>query len=387
MHHLRETRAAPGDIRQGVLVAAAALTAAAAAAVALALVGCAPRGGGQSAVTGARASWFELQSTVFQTVAAPDASPPVPPLPWTVQSRVADMAYLGDALYLAINGAGVAAANPDPAGALKFSYHYDTTIFPHRTINALVPRHGELLIHSYYNALLNDAKPEDLLLRGVSLVTFLPAQRDFAFLIPPYQKKNPEWEAVGFAPVSENEFYFEWKYTDSSETKFAYTRYRADLQVEASSTRDAYIAALGTPTLEGQGVPAPYSAFFAACRARLAVTAGTAVHFKVRSRNVPVQRYFRSGPEQDSILVIHVLDENGALYALLPDGQVLETAAVSGSPPRIVALPVLPAGYRYTDFVRMGDALIVAWEETRFTQVGRAGILALQAVAPGGDFR
>ena len=259
----------------------------------LALSSCDP---GAGCACHARASWYELVSTVFQSVGAADASPQVPALPWTVQSRVADMAFLGDTLYCAVNGAGVAAVDSDASGALKFTYHYDAPIFAHRTITTLIPRHGELMIHLYYNALLNDAKPEELLLRGVSLVSFLPGQKDFSFLIPPYQRKNPEWEAVGFAPISENEFDFEWKYTDSSQTQFAYTRYRADLQLEAGSNRDAYMAALGTASLSGADVPAAYSAFFDECGSRIqGRAAGTALHFKVRSRTSPVQRYFRSG--------------------------------------------------------------------------------------------
>jgi hypothetical protein len=287
------------------------------------------------------------------------------------------MAFLGNTLYCAVNGAGLAAVYSDSTGTLTFTYHYDTSIFAHRTVTTLVPRHGDLMIHIYYNALLNDAKPEELLLRGISLVTFLPGEKDFSFLIPPFQKKNPEWEAVGFAPLSENEFDFEWKYTDSSETRFAYTRYRADLQLEAGSNRDAYIAALGTPSLTGPAVLASYSAFFEECRSRIrGLAAGTALHFKVRSRTVPVQRYFRSGLEQDAILVVHVLDQDGSLDALLPEGQVLTQRP--GATAQSFSLPSLPAGFRYTDFVRKGDLFIASWEETEFTQVRRAGLLAIR---------
>ncbi len=342
-----------------------------------ALVACAPgrRPAGGPGAPGAGGSWYELASTVFQSVGAADASPPVAALPWTVQARVTDMAFLGDSLFCAVNGAGIAAIDSGAKGALTFSYHYDAPIFAHRTITTLIPRHGDLMVHVYYNALLNDAKPEELLLRGISLVTFLPGQKDFAFLIPPFQKKNPEWEAVGFAPISENEFDFEWKYTDASETRFAYTRYRADLQLEAESNRDAYVAALGTPSLSGPNVPASYGAFFQECRSRIqGLAADTALHFKVRSRQTPVQRYFRTGLEQDSILVIHVFDEDGTLDALLPDGQMLETRP--GSPVRSFSLPTLPPGFRYTDFVRKGDLFIASWEETEFTQVKRAGLLS-----------
>jgi len=346
------------------------------AALLLALISCAP--GGPARPGPAHAFWYELSSTVFQSVGAADASPQLPALPWTVQSRVTDMAFLADTLYFAVNGAGVAEVDSDSTGTLSFRYHYDTPIFAHRTITTLIPRHGELMIHLYYNAILNDAKREELLLGGISLVTLPPGQKDFAFLIPPYQKKNPEWEAVGFAPISENEFDFEWKYTDSSQTRFAYTRYRADLQLEAESNRDAYMTALGSSSLSGPNVPTSYSAFFDECRSRIqGLAAGTALHFKVRALRMPVQRYFRSGSEQDSILVIHVLDEDGALYALLPDGQIL--AHTPSDPAQTFALPSLPAGFRYTDFVKKGDEFIASWEETHFTQVGRAGIVAVRA--------
>ena len=377
MRCLRKERASPRDIRARVLAFARGTLASAAivTALALALGSCAPSKPAQAGVPGV--SWYELSSTVFQSVGAADASPRVPALPWTVQSRVTDMAFLGDTLYCAVNGAGVAEVDSDSAGTLSFRYHYDAPIFAHRTITTLIPRHGELMIHLYYNAILNDAKPEELLLRGISLVTLLPGQKDFAFLIPPYQKKNPEWEAVGIAPITENEFDFEWKYTDSSETKFAYTRYRADLQLEAESNRDAYMNALGTASLSGPAVPSSYSAFFDECRSRIqGLAAGTALHFKVRSRTTPIQRYFRSGAEQDSIILIHVLDEDGALSALLPGDEIL--AQPGSGPAQTFALPPLPAGFRYTDFVKKGELFIVSWEVTNFIQVGRAGLVAVR---------
>ena len=287
---------------------------------------------------------------------------------------MADLAFLGDTLYCGVNGAGIVSLDLDAAGAPAFTYFYDPPIFAHRTVTTLVPREGELTIHLYYNALLNDAKPEDLLLRGICLVSFLPGQKDFSFLIPPFQRKNPSWEAVGFAPLSENEFDFEWKYTDSSETKFLYTRYRADLQVEAASTRDAYISALGSPSLSGAGVPAALSSFFQVCRAGIpSLSADTALHFRVRSREIPIRRSFRSDPLSDSILVVPVFEEKANLYALLPGGQVLMQAGTGA--PRTAILPPLPAGFRYTDIVKKDDLFVVPWEQTRFTDVGDAGIL------------
>lgn len=372
MRHLRKDLETPGGLRPGLLgAAAAALTAA----LALSLAACGPRA--PSGASAAGASWYQLASSVFQPVSGPGKTAGIVFLPWTVQARVTDLAFLDDTLYGAVNGAGIAAIRFDSAGAPTFTYYYDLPIFAHRTITTLIPRRGDLAIHLYYNALLNDVKPDSLLLRGICLVSFLPGQRDFSFLIPPFQRKNPSWEAVGFAPLSENEFDLEWKYTDSSETKFRYTRFRADLQVEAASTRDDYIAALGSPSLSGAGVPASLAAFFQASRARLPdLSPQTALHFRVRSREVPIRRYFRSDPLADSILVVPVFEELGDTYALLPEGKVLRKPASGDAV--LASLPPLPAGFRYTDIVKASGFFVIPWEKTRFTEVADAGILVLK---------
>lgn len=309
---------------------------------------------------------------MLQPVAGPAAGPPVAERPWTIQSRVADMAFLGDALYCAVNGSGLVGIGFDPAGAPTFAYHADSLIFAHRTITTLVPRQGTLAVHLYYNAFLNDAAQRDLPLAGISLVSFLPAQSDFSFLIPPFQRKNPDWEAVGFAPISENQFDFEWKYTNAAETRFAYTRYRADTHAEESASRDAYIAALGVPSIAGAGVPADLGAFFEICRKSIPrLSANVSLQFVLRSRENPVRTSYRSQPSSDSAVIIPVFEESGTRLALVPDGRVLVSAAAG----RTIGLPTLPGGFRYTDLVKQGTVLIVPWEETSFTNVGRAGIL------------
>jgi hypothetical protein len=40
-------------------------------------------------------------------------------------------------------------------------------------------------------------------------------------------------------------------------------------------------------------------------------------------------------------------------------------------------LPPMPAGFTYTDFVVVKGGLILAWEESDFTDVGAAGLLFL----------
>jgi hypothetical protein len=337
-----------------------------------AVAGCSGSAPGSASPNGAR--WLQLQSGSFQPVTDPASAAPVARQPWTVQSRVADMAFLDDTLYCAVNGSGLAAMGKDAAGALEFSYHADPVIFGHRTITALVPRQGTLAVHLYFNALLNDARQQDLSISGISLVSYVPRQTDYAFLIPPFQRKNPDWEAVGFAAESENSFDFEWKYTDASETRFAYTRYHADTTAEEPADRATFQAALGVPAIEGPAVPSTLAAFFSTCLAEMpSLPPGASIQFSLRSRESPVMRNYRSRSESESAIAVPLFEEQGRLLALLPDSRVL--IAEPASPPQARALPRLPKGFRYTDFVKWGSSLVVTWEETSFTDVGKAGIL------------
>jgi len=339
------------------------------AALVMGLAGC----GGRAAVSSSRASWYQLRKDAFATATSPDAGPAEALKPWTVQSRVADMAFLDGTLYCALNGSGLASIALDAHGAPTFIYHADNLIFSHRTITALVPRQGTLTVHLYYNALLNDVPRTDLTLNGISLVAFLPQQEDYSFLIPPFQRQNPDWEAVGFATESENSFDFQWKFTDAAQTRFSYSRFHADTRTEEPVTREVYQAALGVSQISGSSVPSDLATFFGSCKTQLALPNETSLQFVLRSRESPVRRNYRSKVESDSAVQIPVFEEGTDRYALLPGGHLLEGGAQSAV--HVVDLPALPAGFRYTDVVKVGPSLLIPWEESSFTDVGRAGLL------------
>ena len=363
MHRVRKDRSSHRRLRPRVLAALLA-----AVGVFAALASCT---GGKPAAP-ARAAWFQLQAGAFQPVTGPGSAPSVAELPWTIQSRVADMAFLGDTLYCAVNGTGLAQS----ASMRRACRCLPTTRTRSSLRTAPSPPscrgRGRSAVHLYFNALLNDARQRELPISGISIVSFLPAQSDFSFLIPPFQKKNPDWEAVGFAPESENQFDFEWKYTDAAETRFAYTRYHADTQAEESATRETYLAALGVPSISGPRVPADLGEFFEMCRRSMPkLPDGVSLQFALRSRENPVRRSYRSQPASDSAVVIPVFEEEGVRLGLIPGGRMIASAGST----RPIDLPGLPGAFRYTDFVKEGDLLIVTWEEVSFMNVGRAGLL------------
>ncbi len=358
-----------------------------------------------------RAAWYQLQAGSITRVPGIRAAAAAARQPWTVQERVADMAFSGGTLYLAVNGRGIAAYDPAGApaagkspggaagapaagvsrggpgagapaasteGAGQFRFFYDAMIFPHRTITALIPRAGEVLAHLYFNSILNTVPGSSLPLKGFNLVSLVPAAPDYRILVTPSQEKDPQWEAVGFMPLGPEAFLIEWKQSAETETRFAYTQYQPATGSETTITRDAYMGSyipVGSP-----GVSAALSALFHSCGERLAgaqMTVGTAVHFSVRSKQSPVRRIYRSGEGVSSLVVIPIFQDGSDSYALLPGGVILHQApdgALTEMP-----LPALPTGFRYTDVARAGDRFVVPWEEARFTEVGAAGLLLYQA--------
>ncbi len=345
----------------------------------LALTGCArPSRSAAAPAADPNARFFQLDGGIFDRVAGPAAPGHRPARPWTVQERIADLAFLGDTLWLAVNGHGLAAVVPgDPP---SFAARYDDWFFPHRTITTLLARDGRLLCHLYYNVTLNTVARANLKAEGVSFLAFDPGIDDFAVLLPPFQRANPAWEAVGAAPLAGGEFLVEWKLA-AEETSFAWTRFAPSTKAEGPSTREAYQKALAYAPADGPDVSPGVRALFAACGERLAaagIRAGdvTSILFVVRDRTGGARRTFRSGTGE-AFVTVPVFLEPDAGSALLPDGVVVVVRADGTT--RTPRLPALPAGFRYTDLARSNGYFVISWEEVRFPDVGAAGILLYAA--------
>jgi hypothetical protein len=345
----------------------------------LALAGCAPTGSARSEASrkeppDPNARFFQLSEGIFDRVAGPAAFTRRAPRPWTVQERIADLAFLGGTLWLAVNGHGLASVAPGDPPA--FAARYDDWLFPHRTVTTLLPRDGSLLCHLYYNATLNTVARDGLKADGISFVAFDTSIDDYIVLLPPFQRRNPEWEAVGAAPLANGEFLVEWKLA-ADETSFAWTRFVPDTRAEGPSARAAYQQALAYAPADGASLSGGVRLLFDACLAALAadgVLPGDAVSviFIVRERAGTLKHGFRSGTGEAFVTVPVFLEPAGG-RALLPGGKVVSLRA-DGTRTDL-ELPALPAGFRYTDFVASGEHLVVPWEEVRFPDVGAAGVL------------
>ncbi len=325
--------------------------------------------------------WYQLLEGRLETVAGPKAFTAVPSLPWTVQSRIADLALIEDRVFLAVNGHGLAALQPaalQPGEVDKIRYFYDPTLFAHRTISTLIAEGETLLCHLYFNKVLNTVFEESLLLQGISLVRHHPAEDIYELIIPPFQDSHPDWEAVGFLPQSRERFLMEWKYTDEHETCFRYGSLTLNPTAERPADRAQFRGGYDFRALE-EAPPALMLLLESAVQSLAAGQPGVSVHFLVRSPASPlIRRYaYHASPADESgsprILTVHAVDGGERSWLLLPDGILLSSGG-AGEKPRRRTLPQLPPGFRYTDLHLSADSLLVPWEQASFIRVGAAGL-------------
>jgi hypothetical protein len=315
---------------------------------------------------------------------------PVRRLPWTVQERVAALAAVGGRVYAGVNGRGVAELRLESGATPEVRYLYDPLLFAHRTLTSLIPGDTDLLVHLYFNAMLNTVTAEDLPLRGVSLLRLVPESGEYRLLTPPFQNIRPAWEAVGFVAQSPRRLSFEWKWSSAEESRFAYTV----LSLEPGGPEEqrvdvlAYRNSYGFRDVEREG-PQPLKLLLREARRRLdSREASTAYQIELRREGSPLPEryeYHPAGFPQAEDIRLYALGavERGGRYALLlPEGLLLRAVGQSAgkashaSSRRLgeLQLPALPPRHRYCALLVAGETLLATWEQPAFTEVGPAGI-------------
>jgi hypothetical protein len=301
--------------------------------------------------------------------------------PWTVQTRVSDLAALDGTLYLAVNGHGLAALDP-PRSAQeppRFRYFYDPTLFRYRTLTTLIPEGGSLLCHLYFNRLLNVTVADSLPVRGLCLLRLYPGDGIYQVVPVPFLLTHPDWECVGFAPQTPNRVLLEWKYSGASETRFQYTICSLPDLEERSIERGEYRQAW-EPTPADRRLPQPLQKVFREA-VRREGSETTALHFVVRTAGEPFARRYAHTPpgydraSQGSLLILHGFQEAGRLELLTAQGLLLSTGSDPGAPVRVRRLPALPAGFAYCDLYVFQGLLIAVWEQSDFIRTGACGVL------------
>ncbi|MBN1799430.1 MAG: hypothetical protein JW822_12725 [Spirochaetales bacterium] len=287
------------------------------------------------------------------------------------------------ALFLLVNHRGVAALTCGSDNTFVFSYFYDANLFDNRTSTIFHPYNHSLICHVYEDDFL---RTEAQMNSHPDAVTFIKYTFDGTSLgeaqaiIPLCQQLHPEWQAVVVNPLDEQTVAIEWKHTGKDQVKFEYSSFNFDNGEQEIKTRTWFLATFKFSPALGNHTDKRYVLLFKACIADLAVhNEDFLVHFNVKSsRNNQIERFsfstknYEQSPDS-GYFSIPVIKRENLLCALLPDEKVLLLAEETGRV-REIALPPLPAHFRYTAIILFQELICTSWEDIRFTHVGAAGL-------------
>lgn len=326
----------------------------------------------ETAPTQLQLIWVALEEGGFYAVDHP--VPGKERKPWTTQERISDFEMLHGRVYAAVNGYGLAEIEWEAGAGPHFSYHYIPDILQNRTITELLAAGDDLLCHCYFNTQLNVISSAEWKRDPVNLLrySFAGSGSEIEIVVPPYQKTHPGWELKTLFRKAPDQIFFEWKLSDTWRTDFSYSRWDLDSLREVGITRESFRRNYWSADIASD---------VKSTARRLADALGDfrTYFFHVRSEGSAVRDRFRIvNPGLDAVAIpmhkVSSADGPAEIYALGPSGRIFRSRG-GKDPLRTAALPPLPQGFTYTDFIVSGGRVILAWEESDFTDVGAAGLL------------
>jgi len=324
----------------------------------------------QTGTENAKTRWYYFSASGIHEAASPSEIPATDFKPWTEATRVTDAAMVGDRPVLLINRLGLmemGTANEPPA--LRTD-----SLFANVTAAGLCKTGETTAIRAYRNsffATANETGANDW------LVAYDDATGRFNGLLSAADIGLPsEAQCVALDRVG-SMWYASFKIEKAGKVDFTYLEFESfparsatgaapDLAGVRKITKDAY-----------QKSVEPFS--FADLPETLAFVAKaipetTPARLRVWSRSArQAQTWARSG--EGTILDGCAWTSDERVAVLFADGLLFYKADPTSEKPAVVQLPKLSRGYVYTSFVMTGDKILAAWEEQRFFETGRSGLL------------
>jgi len=318
-----------------------------------------------------RSGWYYFSDRGIHAAQSPSAIPPRPFVPWTEAVRVADMANVEGKPSFLINRLGVMSGPSETEAATLNS---DSPILQSVTLGGFTQFDGKTGIRVYRNSFFSEgSKAGD----SPFLLHFAGGSERFS----PWLKPADMGISAGAQCVSLDRIGSMWYAAFKTEIKgrvdFAYLEFEgfpspgpdgADLSGIRKIDADSYRTAV---------TPFPYSGIperIAGLLSGIAPDIPVQLHvYSVVRQTVQVWIREGTGPALEGKAIT-----SGEKTAILfPDGTFYLDMGNGSDKPLVLRLPALSPGYVYTWFILSGNTLISAWEEQRFFETGRAGLLEI----------
>ncbi len=319
----------------------------------------------ENAVPGTGRPWYYLTEQGIHAAASPSDIPPRPFVAWTEAVRVADTAVLPDGPVFLINRLGImtpGSENLSPVLATEPSFFFG------KTAAGFVLTGNHTAVHTYRNSFFADKAtraPDTFLVRYEPFTTAFSPLSHISNLALPEGTQCSGLDLVG------DRWYGAFKIEQDNQVDFQYRIF--SVMPPEQDPDPAGITFITAAEYRNAVAPRPLSDLPEQIFTLLSrIPDDISLSIKLYpSRKGTTTTYLRGTSEHSRNG--YAIDTGSSQAVLFSDG----TLYIRQKTVRIFKLPALAAGYQYTGFLISGTVLLAAWEEQRFFETGRAGILEI----------
>lgn len=313
---------------------------------------------------GTLSGWYYFSKEGIHSAASPSAIPSTGFVPWTEATRVVDMTEIDGKPAFLINRLGVMIGG-DGATLYRLPETYASS-----SVGGFVREGGQVGLRVYRNTTFSDAASSFLM---PFVIRFFPETGRFdPWAFPRELGADPESNCVALDRIG-SMWYASFKHERDSRVEFLYLELER-LPVAASDGERAPARVISADSWRSAVRPFSVSEMtepLAGLFSSIPKTAALSV--RARSPDAPtVQTWAREGTGEPIEAEAIVSGTHAA--ALFSDGTFV---VFTGTETRAFTLPRLSSGYAYGCFMITGPTLLASWEERRFFETGRAGLLEI----------
>lgn len=325
--------------------------------------------------------WYWFSEAGIHFASNPAEIPSRPFVPWTEAVRAVDAGMIDSEPALLINRLGIMTSVTGES-----ALYGDQSLFTPLTAAGMYRSGDSELVRLYRNSVFSpkpgsQSAPDTA---GVFLARFAPEKGTYSAYLTASDLGLPrEAQCVALDRIG-SMWYAAFKWDSGQRVEFAYLEFPAIPGKDPSGSVDvSNVRKIDAEAYQTSVAPFPFSAAPEQLQKALGIIpADAALAVKVYSSSGgSTQRYLREGagmPLQGTAFLsdtrTSILFEDGTFYDLSSEAERGET---KGNPLKALKLPSLSPGYVYSSFMISNSTLIAAWEEQRFYETGRSGLLEI----------
>lgn len=317
-------------------------------------------------------TWYYFSDEGIHLAKSASAIPQKDFLPWTESVRVSDIGFINGSPAFLINKLGLMIQeNGSDAYVLKTD-----SLFKDSTAGGLYKTEFGSSIRFYIDTNFNEQGYAN---RTPFLVTYNEARQNFMISVRASDFGLPETAQCISLDRVDLQWLAAFKNLSNSKVVFSYFQFDSfpqPLDPNTSNSKNT-IQSISNDTYQRKLSPLPWNKAPEQLQDLLAhIPATTGLHIKISSRALKSNQIYSRASDLETIEgFAFVSDDKTAV--LFTDGTFYMSTDNSSSQHKSIKLPALSNGYAYSGFVLKNKTLLAAWEEKRFYEIGRSGLLEI----------